>query len=162
MAELTKLEDKLGEVLGLAKAAEDATSTVAGLVEDEAIVATLSRMGDEAAETARRCEEIAGTREGKKTAIIEKGHETTREAEDMMTTYLGKDAEGLDGLEFLSMAEAGEVSHVEILGTMARTARDEPLIDLADWALPIEERHLASVREGGVALAAREDPAEPA
>ena len=61
MAELTKLEDKLGEVLGLAKAAEEATSTVAGLVEDEAIVATLSRMGDEAAETARRCEEIAGT-----------------------------------------------------------------------------------------------------
>ena len=80
----------------------------------------------------------------------------------MMTTYLGKDAEGLDDLEFLSMAEAGEVSHVEILGTMARTARDEPLIGLADWALPIEERHLASVREGGVALAAREDPAEPA
>ena len=54
------------------------------------------------------------------------------------------------------------MSHVEILGTMARTVRDEPLIDLADWALPIEERHLASVREGGVALAAREDPAEPA
>ena len=87
MAELTKLEDKLGEVLGLAKAAKEATSTVAGLVEDEAIVKTLSRMGDEAAETARRCEEIAGTREGKKTAIIEKGHETTREAKDMMTTY---------------------------------------------------------------------------
>jgi hypothetical protein len=162
MAELTKLEDKLGEVLGLARAAKEATSKVAGLVEDDALVATLSRMGDEAAETARRCEVIAGAREGKKTAIVEKARETTREAKEMMTSYLGEDAEGLDGLEFLSMAEAGEVSHVEILGTMARTARDEPLIELADWALPIQERHLANVREGGIGLASMEDPAEPA
>jgi hypothetical protein len=60
------------------------------------------------------------------------------------------------------MAEAGEVSHVEILGTMARTARDEPIIELAEWDLPIQERHLSDVREGGVELASREDPAEPA
>ena len=162
MAELTKLEDKLGEVLGLANAAKEATSKVAGLVDDDGIVATLGRMGDEAAETARRCEEVAGVREGKKTAIMSKARETTREAKEMMRTYLGKDAEGLDGLEFLSMAEAGEVSHVEILGTMARRARDERIVELAEWALPIQERHLANVREGGVELAAKEDPAEPA
>ena len=60
MAELTKLEDKLGEVLGLAKAGKEATAKVARLVEDETIVATLRRMGEEAAETARRCEEVAG------------------------------------------------------------------------------------------------------
>jgi hypothetical protein len=54
------------------------------------------------------------------------------------------------------------VSHVEILGTMARTARDESIIELAEWALPIQERHLSDVREGGVELAAKEDPAEPA
>ena len=159
MAELTKLEDKLGEVLGLANAAKEATSKVAGLVDDDGIVATLGRMGDEAAETARRCEEVAGVREGKKTAIMSKARETTREAKEMMRTYLGKDA---DGLEFLSMAEAGEVSHVEILGTMARRARDERIVELAEWALPIQERHLANVREGGVELAAKEDPAEPA
>lgn len=162
MAELTKLEDKLGEVLGLARAAKEATSTVARLLDDEALVATLARMGEEAAETARRCEEIAGTREGKKTAILEKARETSGEAKEMMSTYLGKDAEGLDGLEFLSMAESGEMSHVEILGTLARTARDEPLIELADWALPIQERHLADVRQGGIRLASKEDPEEPA
>jgi hypothetical protein len=162
MAELTKLEDKLGEVLGLAKAANEATSTVARLVDDEEIVATLSRMGDEARETARRCEQVAGNYEGKKTAILAKARETTDEAKAMMATYLGDDAEGLDGLEFLSMAEAGEVSHVEILGTLARGAGDAAAIDLAEWALPIQERHLANVREGGVELAAREDPQEPA
>lgn len=162
MAELTKLEDKLGEVLGLARAARHATTSVARLVDDEEIVATLSRMSEEAAETARRCEELAAAREGKKTAILEKARETTGEAKDMMSTYLGDDAEGLDGLEFLSMAEAGEVAHVEILGTLAATAGESEVLALVDWALPIQERHLASVRKGGVGLAAKEDPGEPA
>jgi ferritin-like metal-binding protein YciE len=162
MAALTKLEDKLGEVLGLAKAAKDATAKVAKLVDDEAITRTLSTMGEEAAETARRCEEVAASRDGRKTAILEKARETTGEAKDMMSTYLGEDAEGLDGLEFLSMAEAGEVCHVEILGTLARTAGDTKVIELVEWALPIQERHLANVREGGIALAAAEDPLEEA
>ncbi len=119
-------------------------------------------MSEEAAETARRCEEVAGARTGRKTAILEKARETTSEAKEMMQTYLGEDAEGLDGLEFLSMAEAGEVCHVEILGAMARTAGDDDVIRLVEWALPIQERHLTSVREGGVSLAAEEDPEEPA
>ena len=55
MAELTTLEEKLAEVLGLAQAAE------------------------------------------------------------MMETYLGEDADGLDGFEFMTMAEAGEVSHWAVL-----------------------------------------------
>ena len=80
----------------------------------------------------------------------------------MMSTYLGEDAEGLDGLEFLSMAEAGEVAHVEILGRSARRRSDAAVVHLAAWALPIQERHLATVRESGVRLAAEEDPGEPA
>ena len=159
MAELTKLEDKLGEVLGLAKAGRDATAKVARMLDDDAVAATLRTMSDEAAETARRCEVVAGARTGRKTAILEKARETTREAAEMMETYLGDDAEGLDGLEFLSMAEAGEVCHVEILGVLARTAGDDEVIGLVEWALPIQERHLASVREGGLRVAAEEDPA---
>jgi hypothetical protein len=162
MAELTKLEDKLGEVLGLAKAAQTATAKVARLVADESIAAALERMREEAAETERRCTELAGARDGKKTAIIDKGRETKREATEMMSIYLGEDAEGLDGLEFLTMAEAGEVGHWEILGTMARSAGEREVAELVEWALPIQERHLATVREGGVGLAAQQDPAEAA
>jgi hypothetical protein len=162
MAELTKLEDKLGEVLGLAKAAQTATAKVARLVADESIAAALERMREEAAETERRCTELAGSREGKKTAILDKGRETTREATEMMSTYLGEDAEGLDGIEFLTMAEAGEVGHWEILGTMARGAGEAEVVSLAEWALPIQERHLATVRESGLKLAGSEDPDEPA
>src|SRR6476620_1977165 len=153
MAELTKLEDKLGEVLGLAKAGREATAKVAKMLDDDSVAATLRRMSDEAAETAQRCEQVAGARRGRKTAILDKARETTGEAKEMMATYLGDDAEGLDGLEFLSMAEAGEVCHVEILGAMARSAGDRDVIELVEWALPIQECHLATVRQGGVSVA---------
>ena len=162
MAELTKLEDKLGEVLGLAQAAQDATKKVARMIDDKTIGQALARMHDEAAETEKRCKAVANGRDGKKTAILDKARTTKGEAKGMMSTYLGEDAEGLDGLEFLSMAEAGEVVHVEILGTLAKTASDAAVVHLAAWALPIQERHLASVRVSGVRLAAEEDPNEPA
>src|SRR5437762_3462423 len=109
MAELTTLEEKLAEVLGLAQAAQDATKKVEGLVGDESIAGVLQRMREEAKETERRCEELAGERDGKKTAILDKARETKGEASEMMSTYLGDDADALDGFEFLVMAEAGEV-----------------------------------------------------
>lgn len=115
MAELTTLEEKLAEVLGLAQAAQGATEKVEGLVEDEEIVATLQKMRDEAEETERRCTEAADSRNGKKTAILEKAQETKGEATEMMSTYLGGDSDGLDGFEFLTMAEAGEVGHWAVL-----------------------------------------------
>jgi len=108
MAELTQLEEKLAEVLGLAQAAQKATSRVAGLGDDEQVRSTLEQMGEEAAETERRCTELAAGLDGKKTAIEEKARETRQEAEEMMNTYLGSDADQLDGLEFLIMAEAGD------------------------------------------------------
>jgi hypothetical protein len=81
MAELTKLENKLAEVLGLAMAAKGATTKVKGLAKDESeLVSSLDRMGEEAAETERRCEELAGSFDGKKTAIVEQARETKQEA----------------------------------------------------------------------------------
>jgi hypothetical protein len=162
MAELTKLEDKLAEVMGLAMAAKGATTTVAKLVDDEDIVSTLGRMREEAAETETRCEELAVTLDGRKTAIREKARETKGDAVEMMSTYLGQDAEGLDGLEFLVMAEAGEVGHWEVLGALAERAGDAKVRELVSWALPIQERHLATVRDSATRLASREDPNEPA
>jgi hypothetical protein len=162
MAELTHMDEKLAEVLGLARAAQDATRTVRGLLDDDALKSTLEEMGAEARETAERCESVASTRNGKKTAIIEKARETKREAADMMSTYLGADADGLDGFEFLTMAEAGEVGHWEVLGAMARSAGNAQVGELVSWALPIQERHLATVRECSVSLARAKDPEETA
>jgi hypothetical protein len=160
MAELTTLESKLGEVLGLAMAAQGATEKVKKLVEDEneELANTLGRMHREAAETEERSTELAGTFDGKKTAILEKARETKSEATEMMQTYLGDDADALDGFEFLTMAEAGEVGHWAILETLNRRARHAALGELVEWVKPVQERHFRDTLEGSLKLAADEDP----
>jgi hypothetical protein len=160
MAELNPLEEKLAEVTGLAQAAQGATKKVEGLVEDDQLAQLLQKMRAEAEETEQRCEDLANDREGKKTAILDKARETKQEGEEMMSTYLGADSDGRDGFEFLTMAEAGEVGHWEILGKLNEQAGEEKLAELVSWALPIQERHLKEVRESSLKLAADEEPYE--
>jgi hypothetical protein len=158
MAEITTLEEKLAEVTGLARAAQDATEKVEGLVEDEGASEVLQRMRREAEETDERCSELIDKREGKKTAILEKAQETKSEASEMMSTYLGEDSDGLDGFEFLTMAEAAEVGHWAILGKLNERAGEKEIGELVDWALPIQERHFSDVKECSLKLASEEDP----
>jgi hypothetical protein len=49
----------------------------------------------------------------------------------MMQTYLGGENEALDGFEFLSMAEAGEPCHWEIVEKVATTIAAAEIKDLA-------------------------------
>ena len=161
MAELTVLESKLGEVTGLAMAAQGATKKISKLVEEEGdqeLLKVLDRMSQEAAETEERCTEVAGEYEGKKTAILEKAREVKQEATEMMRTYLGDDADALDGFEFLTMAEAGEVGHWSIVEVLAQRARDARVSTLVQWAKPIQERHFEQAKEGSLKLARAEDP----
>ena len=162
MAELTQLDAKIAEVIGLAQAAQGATEKISGLVEDVEIKQTLGKMKREAAETEERTTNVAESLDGKKTAILEKARETKQEATEMMSTYLGDDADGLDGLEFLTMAEAGEVGHWQILGTMNQKAGNSQLQDVIEWVTPIQERHFEQTLQGSLKLAAEEDPSEPA
>ena len=141
------------------RGAKGATDKVTGLVGDDELKNTLGRMHEEAAETEKRCTEVAGKIDGKKTAILDKAGETKAEAEDMMSTYLGEDADGLDGFEFLTMAEAGEVGHWTILGKLNERAGETVISELVEWALPIQERHFAAVKDGSLKLAGEEDPA---
>jgi hypothetical protein len=159
MADLTMLDEKLGEVTGLAAAAKDATKKVEGLLDDDSdLLAAVRKMGEESEETERRCTEAAGEREGKKTAILEKAQETKGEAKQFMEIYLHDDSDELDGFEFLTMTEAGEAGHWAILGKVNEKAGEDSIRELVEWALPIQERHLDQVREGSLQLAAAEDP----
>jgi coenzyme F420-reducing hydrogenase alpha subunit len=164
MADLTNLEEKLAEVTGLAMAAEAAGGKVTKLTEekDADLTATLQQMAKEAAETAERCTELAGTFEGKKTAILDEAQQVKKKASEMMKTYLDDDADALDGFEFLTMAEAAEVGHWSVLRTLNEQAGNAELRGLIDWALPIQERHFQNVLEGSVKLAGEEDPNEKA
>ena len=160
MAELTTLEEKLAEVTGLAMAAQGATDKISKLVEDSELKQMLDRMHAEAKETEERCTQLAEELDGKKTAVLDKARETKMEATEMMKTYLGSDAEGLDGFEFLTMAEAGEVGHWEVLGVLGQRAGKSDVQELVEWATPIQQRHFAEARAGSLRLAADEDPNE--
>ena len=162
MAELTVLEEKLAEVIGLAMAAQSATEKVGGLTEDSKLADELEQMHEEARETEKRGTELADELDGKKTAVLDKARETKSEASEMMSIYLGDDAEALDGFEFLTMAEAGEVGHWSVLGKLNEQARDQRVQELIDWALPIQKRHFEDVKAGSLKLAGQEDPADTA
>jgi hypothetical protein len=160
MAELTNLDTKLAEVLGLAMAAQGATEKIEKLVDDGELQQQLQHMRQEAEETEKRTTSVVESLDGKKTAILEKARETKQEATEMMQTYLGDDADGLDGFEFLTMAEAGEVGHWEVLGTMNQRAGIDDVEQLVQWAAPIQQRHFEQARGGSIKLAAEEDPNE--
>jgi hypothetical protein len=164
MAELTNLESKLAEVLGLAEASKGAAETVKAMLDDneQDLASTLDRMHEEAIETAERCVEVAGGFDGKKTAIVEAARETKQEGIEMMETYLEGEDEALDGFEFLTMAEAGEVGHWAIVKKFNERAGIDSVKELTDWALPVQEEHLSVVLKSALDLAGREDPNEVA
>jgi hypothetical protein len=163
MAELTNLESKLGEVLGLAMAAQGATEKVKKLDDlDSDLEQTLERMFGEAKEAEQRATAVAEGFEGKKTAILDEAREVKQKATEMMQDYLDRTSDALDGFEFLTMAEAGEVGHWEILKTLNDRARVAGVQELVEWGIPIQQRHLEDVRQGSLKLAAEEDPNEKA
>jgi hypothetical protein len=164
MAELTVMESKIGEVAGLAMAAKSATSKVMMLAKDgdghEQLLGLLKQMNDEAAETEERCTSLAGSFEGKKTAILEEAKETKDKGAKMLEIYLDDDSDVLDGFEFLTMAEAGEVGHWEVLEQIANTAKATEVLELTKWALPIQQRHFSVAKSTSARLAADENPNE--
>ncbi|MGI8775702.1 MAG: hypothetical protein ACR2KQ_11990 [Actinomycetota bacterium] len=76
-----------------------------------------------------------------------------------MRNRLGSGGAG-GGAAVLTMAEAGEVGHWKVLRQMAESAGRQEIIDLTDWALPIQERHFSEAQETSLKLASDEDPNE--
>jgi hypothetical protein len=156
MADLTPLDEKLAEVLGLAQAAQAAADTVGSMKDADDFAEELDRMRQQAAETEQRTEELIDTLDGKKTAIRDLARETKSEAADMMKTYLGDEEEALDGFEFLSMAEAGELCHWEIVEKMSETLGAADVHSLARWAVGVQREHIEMVRQASLELAGEE------
>jgi hypothetical protein len=101
-------------------------------------------------------DDLVDTLEGRKTAIREKARETKSEATEMMKIYLSGDEDALDGFEFLSMAEAGELCRSEIVAQIAEIASETGAKQLADWAVPVQREHVETVRRSALTLAAEE------
>jgi len=115
-------------------------------------------MHADARETEKRCSGLASSFTGKKTAILEEARTVKAKGAEMMATYLDEDSDALDGFEFLTMAEAGEVGHWSVLKTLNQTAGRSDIAALVAWALPIQEGHLKGAMAASVMLAGNEDP----
>lgn len=89
--------------------------------------------------------------------MLKKARETKAEATEMMQTYLGDDADALDGLEFMIMAEAGELGHIEIVNKMNEQVGDKRVAKLALWALDVQQRHVDQTRAAALVLAGQEE-----
>ena len=156
MADLTPLDEKIGEVLGLAQAAQAATDVVSKMEGADEFSDDLTMMRRQAEETERRTGELVDSLDGRKTAIREKARETKSEATEMMQTYLGDEEEALDGFEFLSMAEAGELCHWEIVERISSAIQHQKASELARWAVTVQREHINAVRQAYLELAGHE------
>ena len=144
-------------------ASQEAADTVRDLFDDDdhQLVGLLERMREDARETQTRCIDVAGTFDRKKTTILAAAKETKAEAVEMMDTYLEGEDDPLDGFEFLTMAEAGEVGHWLVVSKLNQKAGDPNVRELADWAIDVQQRHFQDVLEAAGTLAGDVDPDEP-
>ena len=157
MAELTNLETKLGEVIGLAMAAQAATERVEKLTKDAKLRKQLKTMRQEAAKAEKDGTAVAASIDGKKGKILAEARSVKTKGATMMKAYLERGSDELDGFEFLTMAEAGEVGHWGVLQELNKQARHAGVRDLVKVQLPIQKRHLKDVMAASLSLAAKED-----
>ena len=134
---LTPLQEKLGEVLGLALAA----TVVAGKVAERAEDPVLTAMRREAEEVQARCGAIAEAWGGEtRWDVLSHAQYVQRKAGEQAQAWFKAATDAVQAYEFLAMAEAGEVAATAALGALGAgdAAIDEPVA----WALPLQERHL--------------------
>jgi ferritin-like metal-binding protein YciE len=148
MASNQKLEQKLGEVLGLEMAAQKAVEELSakGLLEEAGAKTHVQGMKQEANNHQKKIEqlvEILSKTEGfDSQSIQESAKETQQKASQMMHIYLGDDPNPSEALDFLSLAEGGEVVHYEALNTMAQGIKNMQVTDTVQSILEEEKKHL--------------------
>ena len=158
MAELTNVETKLGEVIGLAMASQATIDRVEKLNKDRGLAKQLKTMRSEAALAEKQGTALAASFDGKKGKILTEARSVKKKGGEMMKAYLERGSDALDGFEFITMAEAGEVGHWQVLEQMAKHTRHAALRDLVRTHLPIQKRHLKEAMAASMTLAAKEDP----
>ena len=148
MTEKEKLEEQIGEVLGLEVAAQKAVEVLSakGLLDKRGLKGKLQGMKKEAGDHQRRIEqvmqELAESEGLDEQSIRQNSEETSQKASQMMQTYLGEDPDTLDALEFLCLAEGGEVTHYEVLDELAKEVKDKKFASEVKSILREEKQHL--------------------
>jgi rubrerythrin len=144
-----KLEQKIGEALGLEVAAQKAVQELGskGLLDEQGMKAKLDKMRKEANNHQTKLEQIIqklSESQGLNSENIQStALETEQKASQMMETYLGDDPDSSEAIEFLCLAEGGEVTHYEVLSTMAaKKVKNKQFSTAVNSILREERKHL--------------------
>lgn len=143
------IEEKIGEAIGLEKAAQKAVEELdsRGLLKSDHMK-KLSKMkeeaGDQEEEMQQLVQELAESDGFDPSTIEEKTEETAEKASKIMETYLGADPDTQEALEFLCLAEGGEVTHYEVLASVAKDVKNKNFGTKIRTILKEEKRHLAT------------------
>ncbi len=141
------IQEKIGEALGLEKAAQKAVKDLdsRGLLKPEQMK-KLSKMRQEASQQEEEMEDLVKDlveSDGfDQDTIDEKAEETAQKASKMMETYLGDEPDNQEALEFLCLAEGGEVTHYEVLNSIAKGVKNKKFGTKVRSILKEEKRHL--------------------
>jgi ferritin-like metal-binding protein YciE len=147
MADQKMIQEKIGEALGLEKAAQKAVQELdsRGLLKPEHMK-KLSKMKEEADKQEQRMEELVeelSDSDGLDSSEIEStAEETAEKASKIMETYLGEDPDTQEALEFLCLAEGGEVTHYEVLSSVAKDVKIKKFGTTVRAILKEEQGHL--------------------
>jgi rubrerythrin len=147
MVELQKIEQKIGEALGLEKAAQSAVEELSakGLLNVSGMANKLQNMKKQANNHQSKLEELIPTLESEGLSsgnIQTAAQETEQKATEIMKTYLGEDPDSSEAIEFLCLAEGGEVTHYEVLNAMTKGVKNRKFASKVKSILAEEKRHL--------------------
>jgi hypothetical protein len=152
---LTVLAQKLADAYGLALAAIDVTKKVEPLVDDVELSGRLRAMRKDAEETCERCAVLATQdMRAQASTIHERGA-------DLAGAWFKAGTDALSAWSFLAMGEAAEVATWAAVTELALQAGDVAIAELAAWALPLQQEHLATALSGAVRLAGYEQALAP-
>ncbi|MGH9973611.1 MAG: hypothetical protein ACRD93_06910 [Nitrososphaeraceae archaeon] len=146
MADQEMIQEKIGEALGLEKAAQKAVEDLdsRGLLKPEQM--KLSKMKDKASQQEQEMQQLVQDlveSDGfDQTTIEEKAEETAEKASKIMETYLGDEPDTQEALEFLCLAEGGEVTHYEVLNSVSKQVKNKKFGTKVRSILKEEKGHL--------------------
>jgi hypothetical protein len=157
---LTVLQEALAEAHGLAIAASATVDRVELRTVDRTLLGRLDELRLDAAEARARCLD-AGRSLGDEPAAEILAHANTvgDRAAELAGAWFKAGTGPTAAWTFLAMGEAGEVASWSALRLLAE--REGRLVELAEWGLELQRRHLELALEGVELLAERLEPAAP-
>jgi hypothetical protein len=145
-----KLQEKIGEALGLEMAAQKAVEELnsKGLLDKGGMKDKLEKMRKQANNHQTDLEGLVGNLSESQgldsSKIQEVANETAQKASEMMKIYLGESPDSSEAIEFLCLAEGGEVTHYEVLSAMAgKLIKDRKFSTKVKAILEEEKKHLS-------------------